>query len=519
MKQISFLIAILCYWHISSAQHDNILISSLSQPNEPSICINPSNPRFLVAGANLNNVYRSSDTGKTWQNATLSSTYGVWGDPVVLVDTAGAFYYFHLSNPSNGSWIDRIVCQKTTNNGVSWNNGSYTGLNGTKAQDKQWGVIDRKRNIIYLTWTQFDNYGSSAPADSSHILFSRSTDGGLTWTTAKKIDKQGGDCVDSDNTVEGAVPTLGPQGQLYVSWAGPAGLYFSRSLNGGNNWLYPKVIGNIGGGWDYNIPGLGRCNGLPVTDCDRSNGPYKGTIYINWSDQRNGSTNTDIWLIKSTNGGRNWSQPIKVNNDNSNRHQFLTWMTVDQITGHLWFVFYDRRNTTGNATEVYMARSTDGGQTFTNFKISESAFTPNSFVFFGDYNNLTAHNNIVRPIWTRMDGTSTSVYTALVNPSSVVNEPATSIISSAQTEGEEYPNPFKQLAYVSFKVKAPSKVTIQVFNTQGQMVATPIENKHFDYGKYIETLDFSQWGVKPGTYYIHLKINDSVKKIVATYLQ
>lgn len=505
----------------AGAQHTNIRISNQSNPNEPSICINPKNPRYLVAGANLNNVYSSSDTGRTWSISTMNSTFGVWGDPVILVDTANAFYYFHLSNPAVGNWIDRIVCQKSTNNGSTWNNGSFMGLNGTKAQDKQWGVIDRKRNNIYMTWTQFDSYGSSSPADSSHILFSRSLDGGTTWSQAKRINKKGGDCIDSDNTVEGAVPTLGPLGQLYVSWAGPDGLYFTRSNNGGNSWTNPRVIGTIGGGWDYAIPGLGRCNGLPVTDCDRSNGPNKGTIYINWSDQRNGSTNTDIWLMKSTNGGQSWSSPVRVNNDNSNRHQFLTWMTVDQVTGHLWFVFYDRRNTTANITDVYMARSTDGGATFTNFKISETTFNPNSFIFFGDYTNVTAHNNIVRPIWTRMDGTATSVYTALINPNIIVNEPPSAIAAATESETEtlQYPNPFSDIAYVSFKIKASSKVSILIYDEKGKLVATPVQNKNYDYGKYIEPVSFSSLHLSKGTYFIHLKINDSVKKIPATYLK
>ncbi len=506
----------------TNAQHTNIRISNLGSPNEPSICINPKNPRYIVAGANLNNVYNSSDTGRSWTLKTLSSTYGVWGDPTILVDTANSFYFFHLSNPASGNWIDRIVSQKSVDNGNSWSNGTYTGLNGTKAQDKQWGVVDRKRNNIYLTWTQFDSYGSSSTNDSSHILFSRSLDGGTTWSQAKKIDKKGGDCIDSDNTVEGAVPALGPLGQLYVSWAGTDGLYFTKSNNGGNNWSNPKVVSTIGGGWDYAIPGLGRCNGLPITDCDRNaNSPYKGTIYINWSDQRNGNSNTDIWLLKSTNGGRTWSSPIRVNNDNSNRHQFLTWMTVDQATGYLWFVFYDRRNTTGNATDVYMARSTDGGNTFTNFKISETSFTPNSFIFFGDYTNVTAHNNIVRPIWTRTDGSVNSVYTALVNAGIITNEPTpiASVENTAEIETNQYPNPFTEIAYVSFKIKAKSQVSVLLYDASGKLVATPIQNKTYEYGKYVEPIDFTKLPVLEGTYFIHLKINDSVKKLQATYMK
>jgi hypothetical protein len=35
--------------------------------------------------------------------------------------------------------------------------------------------------------------------------------------------------------------------------------------------------------------------GLPVTKCDLSGGAYNGTIYVNWTDQRNGEDNTDVF--------------------------------------------------------------------------------------------------------------------------------------------------------------------------------------------------------------------------------
>ncbi len=65
-------------------------------------------------------------------------------------------------------------------------------------------------------------------------------------------------------------------------------------------------------------------------------------------------------------------------------------MTIDQTTGAIYIVYYDRRNTTGNATDVYVARSLDGGNSFINFKVSQSSLTPSSSIFFGDYSNISA---------------------------------------------------------------------------------------------------------------------------------
>ena len=67
-----------------------------------------------------------------------------------------------------------------------------------------------------------------------------------------------------------------------------------------------------------------------------------------------------------------------------------------------------------NQTDVYLATSTDGGETWVNERISESAFTPLEGVFFGDYNDIAAHQGMIRPIWTRLSEGKLSVHTALI---------------------------------------------------------------------------------------------------------
>lgn len=486
------------------AQYQNVMITNTGSPNEPAICINPKNTNQVVAGSNLNFYYYSTNSGLNWSKATLTSSYSVWGDPSITVDTAGNFYYGHLTNPMSSYFIDRIVVQKSTNGGINWSNGTYTGFIPPKQQDKEWLCVDPYNNNIYMSWTQFDSYGSSNPSDSSVILFSSSTDAGETWSNALRINKIAGNCVDEDNTVEGAVPCTGPNGEIYVSWSINDKIVFNKSTNGGVSWLPEETfVTSQPGGWDFAVSGIYRANGLPVTSCDLSNGPNRGTIYINWSDQRNGTTDTDVFMIKSTDGGNTWSDVKRVNDDPSGRQQFFTWMTIDQTTGFVYFVFYDRRNYTTLQTDVFMAKSTDGGETFENFKISASPFTPNSSVFFGDYTNITAANNKVRPIWARLDNTSLSIYTAIVDISTNINVLNSSVPSSFKLYAN-YPNPFNPVTKIKFDVVNEQKgnVRLTIYDLEGKEIGRLIDD-NLESGTYEVEWDGSAFA--SGTYFCKME--------------
>jgi hypothetical protein len=507
-----FFLFIIAYSTLS--QHKNITVFTPElNPNEPSITIDFKNPRHIVAGCNLNWYAFSRNGGQTWQHSQLHSSYIVWGDPMLLTDTNSNFYYFHLSQRPGPKWLDRIVCQKSTDGGKTWNDGSFTEVDG-KQHDKEWAVVDRNTNTIYMTWTVFDKYGSRKPEDSTHILFSKSTDEGESWTKPLRINDRGGDCIDSDSTVEGAVPTVGPEGEIYVVWAGHNKLYFDKSTDGGDTWLeHDKIIANQYGGWDYDIPGIYRANGLPVITCDLSEGPNRGTIYINYSDQKYGINDTDVWLLKSTDGGDTWSESKPVNDGPRDKQQFLTWMTIDQTNGFLYFVFYDRRNHPDLMTDVYMAVSKDGGDTFENSKISEYPFSPNKNVFFGDYTNISAVNGTIRPIWTRMDSSKRTILTAIINTDSIgvsVEEQSPIYTDFDPVLYQNYPNPFSGLTYVSFRLRNASVVNLTMYNSKGKIVAKIIDNKHYSAGKFIETIDGTKLNLQSGVYFYVLSTFDKI---------
>lgn len=465
-----------------NAQHLNVRVGDYfpeisSYPDEPSIAINPKNTDQMIVTTNgpVNNYYYSNDGGLSWTRAgNYSFELGRWGDPCVIADTSGYFYFFHLERSQSPSGLlmpDRVFCRKIKCDQMAggWTNTSFTGLNPPKMQDKEWAAFDPISQNLYVVWTEFEVYGSPDPNDSTIVLFSKSTDNGLTWTQPLRINEVSGDCLDEDNSVMGAMPAVGPEGEIYVSWPGPEGIVFDKSTDHGETWLTQDIIvADNPAGDHYVIPGLLRGGSVPVIACDLSNGPYRGTIYINWSDQINGPDDTDIWVSKSIDGGNTWSSPIRVNDDPPGKHQMFHWLAVDQTNGFLYCVFYDRRNYSNNQTDVYLAVSTDGGNTFSNHKISDSPFIPSSGIFMGDYSNISVVGDVIRPVWARMDNGHVSVWTAIIDPNIVdVEDYRDDQIVTEFEITSVYPNPFNPSTSIEYRIPQNGDIVISAYDVVG----------------------------------------------------
>lgn len=496
------------------SQHQNVQVGgsvSKHNPNETCIAINPENTLEMVVGANKDNFYYSNDGGLTWTHGTLTSSHGVFCDPCVAVDSQGRFYYFHLPLPTFAEGhmkTDRIVCQELLNKETfDWSDGSSIGMDSERMNDKEWAGIDWRNDHLYCAWTAFDQYGSSDPQHRTNILFSKSTDGGSSWSNCLRINEESGDCLDEDNTVEGTVFAFGPNEEIYVSWVGPSGLIFDRSTDQGLTWLdHDIIVADIPGGWDFSIPGVMRCSGFPSLACDLSSGPYHGTLYASWSDRRNGEDDTDVWLCRSTDGGDTWTTPLRVNDDAPGRHQFFNWMTVDPVTGIIYVVFYDRRHYTDNQTDVFIAVSRDGGLSFVNNRISETPFTPSDKIFLGDYIHIAAHNNIIRPIWTRIDGEINSIWTALIDPGMLTSIEDPGVIS---TSGElellpAHPNPFNSQVVVRYYLPEREEIKLQIIDITGKERAVIFEGSQSD---GFHSCTWSPSGISSGLYLIRLSGN------------
>lgn len=500
MRKIFTLIVWACLASaLLQAQHVNIMIAGSingMDPNEPSVCINPQNTTEIMIGTNVNHSYFSTDGGLTWQHQVLQSTYGVNCDPAIVCDDQGNFYYFHLV-PN----LSRVVCQKRSVGDNDWSNGSFTALNGTMQIDKEWASFDPVKGNLYTTWSQFNRHGSTDPKDSSIIFISRSSDRGTTWSDKIRISQRSGNATGGVGSVHGSYPATGPGGEVYVCWWSPAGLMFDKSTDEGKTWLPSDIRITTTVQWIYPVPGMQLTPSFPIISCDRSNGHYRGTIYINWSDNRNGSNDSDIWVVKSMDGGSTWSVPKRVNDDPAGKQQFFNFLAIDQVTGDVYIAFYDRRNYDDNQTDVYLAVSHDGGSRFENFRISDTPFIPYSTAFFGHYLGVSAHNDKVFAAWTRQDHGRNSLWGALVDTGSSSVE---SITKGPVNLEQNNPNPFSESTFISFKLQDPGPVTLKVFDLYGNTRATLMSAQQTSAGKHTVQFQPDQYNLVPGVYYFTL---------------
>ncbi len=409
------------------------IVSQISPPEvataaEVSIGINPQDKNNLVAGAIMNGFkspvdsekpwpqtttnfsFHSADGGKTWSTSpSINPDNRTQGDDVILFSADGIAVHAYICFV--GLWGDKptrtsngIFTSRSLDGGKNWETpvAVIDHINSrTPMEDKPWLVFDRNPKSphfgsLYCSWTRFDVYGSQDPQDTTSILFGRSKNGGLSFEPVIRISDAPGTCVDDDNAVEGAVPCVGVDGAIYVVWAGPRGLEIDQSNDGGETFGADRVILETPGGWASDVAGVSRHNGMPVTSVDHSNGPNRGNLYVNWIDERNGDK--DVFLIRSTDNGKTFSEPRRVNDDEvkNGRDQFFTWMAVDPVDGSINIVFYDRRSTKDTRTRLTLARSIDGGQTFKNIDIAAfGEFECNPNVFFGDYIGIDAYDGRV----------------------------------------------------------------------------------------------------------------------------
>jgi hypothetical protein len=377
--------------------------------SEPSVAINPLNPsQVLTAFQVPATAVSSEDYGENWQftSGTAPENYKISGDVSVSYDILGHAFLCYIAFDKLGTpeyWAHNatrngVFVRRSLDGGKTWEaSAAAIDEQSTRPEmpfeDKPYLIADNNPHspyagTLYVGWTEFS-------LTKSIILFSRSNNGGISWSQPFEISSHEGLPRDDNGAVEGFTAAAAPNGLLYAVWADGDSIVFTESRDGGITFVPSRKIIDTAPLY-FNVEAVERANGFPQIAVDSRN----GRIFVTWADYRNGDV--DVFCATSTDRGRNWSRPVRVNTDplHDGADQFFQWLAVDPSDGSADVVFYDRRDDPENRRAgVVLARSTNGGQSFANYEWSESSFDPDD-AFLGDYLGISAMNGRVYGAWT-----------------------------------------------------------------------------------------------------------------------
>ena len=379
--------------------------------SEPAIAVNPKNPDQVVGAAGGRWAAYSIDGGRTFTPVQPAGEEGrAGGDVSLAFDDKGGVVLSFLSIEKNGLpsyWghgpgANGIWVRRSPDGGRTWEKDPIA-VKVWKGNEPDIALEDMPRiwadtqpssphrGNLYIAWIEWQ-------IDKSIVLFSRSTDGGRTWSAPMRISTRAGWPRDDNGAVVGIIGTVAADGTQYVVWNEGLNVTLAVSRDGGKTFEPSRPIFDVGPpyfGGAGGIPGVSRAMGFPQIGVDG----VHGTLYVTWSDFRHGDV--DVFIARSSDSGRTWTPPQRVNDDpvHDGADQFLQWMAVDPTDGAVYVQFYDRRDDAANRrTCVTLARSVDGGRTFVNYRWSDEAFEGEN-AFLGDYEWLVAYGGRAFGIW------------------------------------------------------------------------------------------------------------------------
>ncbi len=379
---------------------------------EPWVDVNPTDPDNIVAGIQQDRwsnggarglvALRSTDGGTTWEKIAIPNTALCSGgtaanggdfqrasDPWLSFAPNGDLYFMSLSfddttppGRAGGFGKNAMLVSKSTDGGLTWSD-PITLIKDTNPRvlnDKNSLTADPvDSNRVYAVWDRLQlplgtvirpenviGLGFKGP-----VMFSRTTDGGLSWEPARKIYDPAG----NNQTIGNQIVVL-PDGTLvnlfneilnFRNDDGGAQFDFNlsliRSTDQGVTWTSGRAIRAA------KIQSLALVRAFGVVDPDTGDGvrtgdiipevtvdrnpgsPGQGNLYAVWQDARfSGFQIDEVAFALSTDGGSTWSAPIKINQTPTgirlgDRQAFTPTVKV-AADGTIGVTYYDFRNNT-----------------------------------------------------------------------------------------------------------------------------------------------------------------------------
>jgi hypothetical protein len=429
----------------------NLLISidvgRIPYQAETSIAVNPNNPENIVIGMNDYGVYGPSayvsiDGGERWDGPfamtpLLKDDYG--SDVSLAFDRNGRVYFAYMSIGYKYVIANRvvfgdekasIVVSRSDDGGFKWSPPKVVAVGDIYAHGNEIVIVflDRPRitigpdpvnldrDRIYVTYTEFiltyplipEYPYILAPTISVAIKLVYSTDGGETWSSPKPVSPTYSHILGEERRriVQGSNPKVGRDGTLYVAyydslddgpWSGLFAPTIVKSLDGGNSFTKELNIDYLPE-MDYELPPTvfrAWVSMMPQIDV----GP-NGEVYLVVAAKPDDS---DIFFYRSLDRGETWSIAKRLNDDKTNRDQFIPAIAVSS-NGTIHVSWADRRDDPKDIEyHIYYTKSGDRGETWIeNTRVTDYPSNPNYglYLYIGDYFSIAATDGEVYVSWT-----------------------------------------------------------------------------------------------------------------------
>jgi (2Fe-2S) ferredoxin len=256
--------------------------------------------------------------------------------------------------------------------------------------DKDQVFIDAATGHIYIGYSERWQVSEEARA-----MFTKSTDGGHTFSAPKAIDPPFPHYIGSRKHQMGTWPFITKDHRLLVTYAdGTVGtLHVVESKDDGATFSAPRDISTHPGEF------------LTSVAIDQTGGPNDGTIYVVEADGRNGG-DSDVFLLVSRDDGQTWEDNLRVNQDavGNGREQRMPEVVVEP-DGAVAIVYMGQVDGP-NDWQAFVARSIDGGRTVKEYRVSSASTDPACFnnqpsflTHLGDYLGISYNRAGVVAIW------------------------------------------------------------------------------------------------------------------------
>jgi len=380
--------------------------------SETFIAINPANGKNVVAGSNEiqrlpMRAMTSFDGGSTFTGVDLplppartNNGFDFGSDPSLAFDSNGNLYYSYIIVFfSSGGSINgtEMAVSRSSDGGLTWTATYFAPQTGE-------GQFNDKPMITVDT--------GSAHHNRIYVAWDNATGNSSSTKNGNNVvvsySDDGGVTFSSPVSVSGeftgktggigADPYVTSDGTLHVAWQDYAHLVIAdASSTDGGNTFSAPHAIALVGAFQFNVAAQSTRGALVYPAC----GSYRSSLYCSYTNGSDAATS--VYVAKSTDGGATWSSKAVPGTGD----QFNQWLAVDQSNGSVNVAYYDTGTHGARSTLYTLARSINGGKSYTaaavaNAPTDETCCVPsvNLGNQYGDYEGLAAAGGIVRPVWT-----------------------------------------------------------------------------------------------------------------------